>query len=407
MRMAGARIYGGGVARIGRVNGQAAFDVALVVFVAFSIEQHIFANGSDPSTYVAGPRWLTVPLPLLVALPLLWRRSRPLLVCCLVLGGIVLQSVVSGHSPEGLAFIAIWVVVPYSVAAYSDRRRALTGLGVIVGAFAIYGLENDDVMSGRTGDLWSAAFFFILAIGAWLGGLVVHGRREAAALTATATALEREAQIATAEERARMARDLHDIVSHNLSVVVLQAAGARAKAETDDVDLRTLEKIERSGREALAEMRRLLGVMRDDQGGDGATLEPSPGLAQLPALVERMRDAGVAVELRMDGNGNGLPPAIDLSAYRIVQEALTNTLKHAGPHANVSVTITREPDAIALEVADDGGAEAVPVSVADGPGHGLVGMRERASMLGGELEAGPCPGGGFAVNARLPLAGRS
>jgi signal transduction histidine kinase len=250
----------------------------------------------------------------------------------------------------------------------------------------------------------SAAFLFILAIGAWL---VVHGRREAAALTANATALEREAQIATAEERARMARDLHDIVSHNLSVVVLQAAGARAKAETDDVDLRTLEKIERSGREALAEMRRLLGVMRDDQGGDGATLEPSPGLAQLPALVERMRDAGVAVELRMDASGNGISPAIDLSAYRIVQEALTNTLKHAGPHANVSVTITREPGAVALEVADDGGADAAPASVADGPGHGLVGMRERASILGGELEAGPRPGGGFAVSARLPLAGRS
>src|SRR4051795_3128742 len=167
------------MARLRELTGATLLDVALVVVVAVMTEQHIFANGSDTATYVAGPRWLTVPLPLLVALPLLWRRSRPLLVCCLVLGGIALQSVVSGHSPEGLAFIAIWVVVPYSVAAYSDRRQALIGLSVLLGAFAIYALENDDVMSGRAGDLWSAAFFLILAVGAWLGGLVVHGRREA------------------------------------------------------------------------------------------------------------------------------------------------------------------------------------------------------------------------------------
>src|SRR4051812_4502899 len=322
MRIAGARIYLGGVARIGRVSKQTAVDVALVVFVAFSVEQHVVANGSDPSTYVAGPRWLTVPLPLLVALPLLWRRSRPLLVCCLVLGGIVLQSVVSGHSPEGLAFIAIWVVVPYSVAAYSDRRQALIGLSVLLGAFAIYALENDDVMSGRAGDLWSAAFFLILAVGAWLGGLVVHGRREATALTAQASALEREAQIATAEERARMARDLHDIVSHNLSVVVLQAAGARARAETREVDPTTLEKIERSGREALAEMRRMLGVMREEEGSESAALRPNPRLSELPALAERVRGAGVAVDLRVELPTGDVPPAIDLSAYRIIQEAL-------------------------------------------------------------------------------------
>jgi signal transduction histidine kinase len=376
----------------------------LVVFITVSVEQHIFANGSDPSTYVAGPRWLTVPLPLLIALPLLWRRTRPLLACCLVLGGIVLQSVVSGHSPEGLAFILIWVVVPYSVAAYSERREALIGLGVALASFAVYALENDDVMSGRSGDVWSGAFFLALAVGAWLTGMLVHGRREAATLTARAAALEREAHLATSEERARVARDLHDIVSHNLSVVVVQAAGARAQAETRDVDPATLEKIERSGREALAEMRRMLDVMREDAGAGGAALQPAPGLAQLPSLVERMRDAGVVVDLELEHNGV-VPPAVDLSAYRIIQEALTNTLKHAGRDARVQVAVRCEPDALALQVLDDGGGHAAPATLTGG--HGLIGMRERAQILGGELEAGPRRGGGFAVNARLPMVAGS
>src|SRR3954453_22090592 len=289
MRIAGARIYLGGVARIGRVSQQTAVDVALVVFVAFSVEQHVVANGTDPATYVAGPRWLTVPLPLLIALPLLWRRTRPLLVCALVLGGIVIQSVVSGHSPEGFQIILIWVLVPFGVAAYSARRGALIGLGIVLAAFAVYALENDDIMSGRAGDVWAGAFFLILAIGAWLAGMVVHGRREAAALSARAAALEREAALATAEERARVARDLHDIVSHNLSVVVVQAAGARAQAETREIDAATLEKIERSGREALAEMRRLVGVMREERGGEHAALQPNPGLAEVSTLAERVR----------------------------------------------------------------------------------------------------------------------
>src|SRR3954470_5471580 len=155
------------MARVRRLSGATALDVALVVFIAVLTERYVFGHG-DPALEIDGPRWLTVPLPLLIALPLLWRRTRPLLVCSLVLGGIVLQSVVSGHSPEGFQLILIWVVVPYSVAAYSERRTALVGLAVVLSSFAIYALENDDVMSGRSGDLWSAAFFLILAIGAWL-----------------------------------------------------------------------------------------------------------------------------------------------------------------------------------------------------------------------------------------------
>ncbi|HEX4733653.1 MAG TPA: sensor histidine kinase [Thermoleophilaceae bacterium] len=384
-----------------RLTATTALDIALVLFVAVTTVTHVY-DDSDPSTHIAGPRWLALSLPLLIALPLLWRRTRPLLVCALVLGGIVVHAIVSGHSPEGVQFILIWVVVPYSVAAYSDRRGALIGLAIVLAAFAVYALENDDIMSGRTGDLWAGAFFLILAIGAWLAGTVMRGRREAAALHERAAALEREAELAGADERARVARDLHDIVSHNLSVVVVQAAGARAQAETREVDPGTLEKIERSGREALAEMRRLLGVMREDQGADKAALRPNPGLAELPALAERVRGAGVAVDLRVEVNGNGVPPAIDLSAYRIVQEALTNTLKHAGPEARARVVVRPDGDTLLVEVADDGGLGGAD-SVAEGGGHGLVGMHERAQLLGGQLDAGPRPGGGFIVTARLPL----
>src|SRR4051812_11882005 len=280
MRTSADRGYFLRMPRVGRLSGTAALDVVLVVLIAAMTEVAVFSN-SDPSTHVAGPRWLTVPLPLLIALPLFWRRSRPLLVCSLVLAGIVLQSVASGHSPEGVWLILLWVVVPYSVAAYSERRGAFIGLAIVLAAFAVYALENDDVMSGRAGDVWAGAFFLILAVGAWLAGMVMHGRRVAAALSARTVALEREAEIATAEERARVARDLHDIVSHNLSVVVVQAAGARARAETREVDPSTLEKIERSGREALAEMRRMLGVLREDQGAGETALQPTPGLAEL------------------------------------------------------------------------------------------------------------------------------
>jgi signal transduction histidine kinase len=381
-------------------------DLALVLFITAVSEVAVFSAEEHFSTPIAGPRWLTVPLPLLIALPLLWRRRRPLLVTALVMSGIVAQAVASGNTPEGLQIILIWVVVPYSVAAYSERRQALIGLALVLAAFAVYSVQNDNIVSGRASDLWAGAFFLILTVGAWVAGMAVHGRREAVALAAQASALEREAEIASADERARIARELHDIVSHNLSVVVVQAAGARAQGDQQGSDAATLEKIERSGREALVEMRRLLGVLRGDD-GDSA-LEPQPGIAQLRALAERVRAAGLPVDLTIDGDCGRLPLAIDLSAYRIVQEALTNTLKHAGREATARVRVRREPDALTIEVIDDGGRRAAGAESPGPMGHGLAGMRERVALFGGELRAGTRPGGGFLVSARLPLgsAGR-
>lgn len=389
------RLYGlrvAGSLRFPPARLELALDLAIVVAVTAITEWNVWAFHTLP-----GPKALTAPLPLLLALPLLWRRTKPLLVVTLVFGGVVLQAVATGNSAEGIELIIAGGVAAYSSGAYSERLRALAGLALITAAYAIYALEDHNVQSGRTGELWAAAFFGVGLLAAWLIGSFMRSSREHAALEGEAAARERAAHEAVAEERSRLARELHDIVSHNLSVVVLQAGGARAQGAHAPEG--TLEKIERSSREALVEMRRLLGVLREDHDDDA--LAPQPGIAQLDALAATMRAAGLPVEVEIDGTLDSLPPALDLSAYRIVQEALTNTLKHARG-AQAQVRIRRHPDAMTIDVVDDG----APHDAGDdsGAGHGLIGMRERTALFGGELEAAPRPEGGFAVHARLPLA---
>jgi len=228
----------------------------------------------------------------------------------------------------------------------------------------------------------------------WLAGVFVQARRQSLALAERNAALEREAEQAKAAERARIARELHDIIAHHLSVVVLQAAGARASGRPADA---ALEKIENSGRWALAETRRLLDVLRDT--GEETVLGPQPGIGELGALADSVRAAGLPVTLVIRGDHAALPAAVDVSVYRIVQEALTNVLKHAG-HACADVTIGCADEAVVIEITDDGKGETADRTPG---GHGLAGMRERVAIFGGELRAGPRPGGGFAVCARLPL----
>jgi signal transduction histidine kinase len=237
-------------------------------------------------------------------------------------------------------------------------------------------------------------------------------RRRHAYLTrvqAREAAIEEEqqerARVAVAEERARIARELHDVISHNVSVMVLQAAaGADVFTTHPERSREALGSIETAGREALTELRRLLSVVQAPAGeADG--LAPPPGLARLPELVERVRATGLDVTLAVTGDAGTLPAGVDLSAYRIVQEALTNTLKHA--HAEQArVALSFGGDVLELEVVDDGTA-AVQADAGAGRGHGLIGMRERAAVFGGELEAGPRGGGGFAVRATIPLDGTS
>jgi signal transduction histidine kinase len=350
------------------------------------------------ATPFAGPTWLKVIWPLLIGAPLALRRRAPLLGWTIVWAGISLQALITGNSPEGVELMFVLGVGSYSVAAYSTLRRALTGLAVTAVGCLIYGQANHDIMSGNTGNEWSAAFFATAILAAWLAGVFVRSRREAVAQAARTAAAERQAERAVADERARMARELHDIVSHNLSVVVLQAAGAQAAGSSDTGP--TLEKIERSGRQALVEMRRLLGVLRQpDEPAAGPELSPQPGMAELAALAEGVRAAGLPVVLVIDGDPGRLPAAVDISAYRIVQEALTNVLKHAG-QASAQVSVRCGADEVLIEVTDDGDG---PQAARPTGGHGLAGMRERVALFGGELTAGPKSDGGFAVRARLLL----
>lgn len=367
-----------------RMRRDLALDWSLALLGAF-ITEWVVLISPDVGNPVAGPRWLTVSWPLLIDLPLAWRRRAPLTAYLLIWAGIDLQALWTGNSAEGLEVLFAIGVGTYSVAAFSSRARALAGLVALLAGYAIFTGQDRNVQTGDSGQIWSAAFFGVAAVAIWFAGVWTHSRREA-------RALEQRAANALADERARMARELHDIVSHNLSVVVLQASGAQASGATTA----TLEKIERSGREALVEMRRLLGVLRQE-GDDPAELAPQPGIAQLGSLADTVRTAGLDVQLEVDGDCDSLAPAFELSVYRIVQEALTNSLKHAGA-TRVSVRVRRTPSELTVDVLDDGHATSLPRP----PGHGLVGMRERVGLFGGTLDAGPRPEGGWAIHARLP-----
>jgi len=374
-----------------------ALDIGIVMFATALVEVSSWVDPNPVGNPIAGPTWLIAPLPLGLALPLLWRRTRPLLSWTVMTAVVCLQALITRDSPEGLEMIFIWSVGSYSVAAYTTRRSALVGLLITLGGYGVYAAENRDIRTGKASELWAGAFFFIELLACWMFGTVVRERRERGAIAERARQLDAEHEGAIASERARLARELHDIVSHNLSVVVVQAAGARAQGSSDSA---TLEKIERSGRESLIEMRRLLDVLRADASDAGVA--PQPRIVELEALVAKVRNAGVPVELRMDGDCQSVPAAIDLSVYRIVQESLTNVLKHAGP-ARVMVTVRRTSNAISVDIVDDGhGASGHSAD----SGHGLLGMRERVALFGGQLQTGARPDGGFQVSAVLPLAAR-
>lgn len=356
-------------------------------------------------TVVVGPSWLLAVLPLLIGAPLAFRRRAPLLMWTVQWTGVALQAVVTGHSPAGLELMFALFVGAYSLAVYGNLRRGIAGFAVMAVGAAIY-IAGSRAMGGGNllfiahgtgvyGQSRDTGLVFVCEIlTCGLLGVFVHARREAAALAHRNAGLQHQAEQALAAERARIARELHDVVAHHLSVVVLQAAGAQASAKPAP---EALAKIERSGREALTEMRRLLGVLRDPAEGEG--LAPQPGVAELAALAEGVRAAGLPVRLAVEGDHVALPTAVDVSAYRIVQEALTNTIKHAGP-ARATVTVCRTDELLDIQVADDGDGG----TVLDHGGRGVPGMRQRARLYGGDLQVGPHPDGGFMVHALLPIA---
>jgi signal transduction histidine kinase len=358
-------------------------DAGIAIAVAGLIA---VAAWAPAGTTIAGPPWLVVLLPLLIGAALLLRRRTPLLMWTAIWAGITLQALITCHPPPSLYFFALFAGA-YSLGAHaSSLRRAAAGLAITAPAMALI---------SRLGGV-SLGLSVIPLLAFWLVGVLVRARRQAASLTARNAALQRQAEQAAAAERTRIARELHDIVAHHLSVIVLQAAGARASGKAAEA---ALEKIEHSGRQALAETRRLLGVLRETSEETG--LAPQPGVGELEVLADSVRAAGLPVNLVISGEPAALPAAVDVSVYRIVQEALTNVLKHAGP-ARADVTIGCAGEAVTIEITDNGTRE--PRDGTQAGGHGLAGMRERVTIFGGELRAGPRPGGGFAVRARLPLA---
>ncbi|MGW1377961.1 sensor histidine kinase [Streptomyces sp. NPDC002446] len=307
-------------------------------------------------------------------------------------------------------------VIAYTVASGPTIPRWASRCA-LVGALVGPSLSTWRLSSGRSGQpVWEMLFFTALLtvpfVLAWVLGDSMRTRRAYwAQLEEKAARLEKEreaqSRIAVAAERARIARELHDVVAHNVSVMVVQADGAAYVLDAAPEQTRqALETISGTGRQALAEMRRLLGVLRTGEQPESGEYVPQPGVEQLSELIDQVRGAGLPVDFRMEGEPRPLPSSVELTAYRIVQEALTNTRKHGGPDVGATVRLSYRDDELDLLVEDDGrGAqhELYEEGGADGLGHGLIGMRERVGMVGGSLTAGPRPGGGFRVSAVLPL----
>ena len=359
-------------------------------------------------TPVTGPAWLRALLPLLMGVPLVLRRRAPLLMWLAIWAALALLSQLAYYHPNralpvvaqlrGVEFTFVLFAAAYSLGAHASPRRGAVGL-VIAAPVVAHMTSSGELalalaFSPSVGKM-AAALQSLQLLAFWLVGVLVRGRRQAVSMAARTAALQRQAEQAAVAERARIARELHDIIAHHLSVVVLHAAGARASGGADPA---TLEEIEHSGRQALTETRRLFGVLREP--GEQTGRAPQPGISELPALAGSLRAAGLEVSLSIDGDHAALPPAVNVSAYRIVQEALTNVLKHAGP-AHAEVTVGCADSAVTIEVTDDGPGS--PVLPALTGGQGLAGMRERVAVFGGDLRAGPRPGGGFTVCARLPI----
>ena len=384
------------VGRVGRlVAGWArsrAADVALALGLAVHAQIEIWwpavaLGGADSG----GVKVVLVPTALAATLPLAWRRRFPFAVLCVVIGALSAQALLT-VPVDGMSGLVALVVAVYSVAAHAERTRALAGLALALVAGAAL-IAND------LADLP----FDVFVIGApWLAGYALRAARlrarELETLTAElASEREERARLAVAAERTRIARELHDVVAHSVSTMVVQAeAGDTLLVEHPQRAGEAFVAIQTTGRQALTEMRRLLGLLR--QGDRELALVPQPSMVRLEDLIARVREAGLAVELDVEGPTRPLPPGLDLSAYRIVQEALTNALRHAGG-ARAWVTLRYRDDALELGIVDDGHSGGNGASA----GHGLTGMRERVKLYGGQLEAGRRPDGGYAVHARLPL----
>ncbi len=364
------------------------FDVLIVLAAVESALEVALRN--DAAGAPQSSPWFAVPAAALIVLPLLAHHRRPFAAAA----GVWLVAVAVSFVDGRLVVFTTGVNVAGMAASFllgqvNDAVQRRVGLAIVLGG-ALTVSYNDPTHT--TGDLLFLPVLFGLA---WLAGFALRERADE-----VAAAEERAAQasrLAVAEERTRIARELHDIVAHAVSVMVLQTGAVRHRLP-EGGDAEALRDVEATGRTALAEMRHLLGAMRRDD--EDAELTPQPGLDSLDSLLEAFSRAGLPVRLEVDGEAARLPRGLDLSAYRIIQEGLTNALKHA--HASrADVRVGYGPDELTIDVRDDGDGAAE----SDGLGHGLVGVRERVRLYGGEMSAGAVSGGGFALITRLPLGG--
>jgi signal transduction histidine kinase len=385
------------VSRMGHLVRRHGLD-ALVAALAIQVMVVLATRGDSPDAPQT-TLWLTLPAIAVMVLPLFARKRFPFGAPATFWLVAAAASFVDGRLipfPGGLYILGM--ATSFLLGNLRDGLRARLGLALVLGGAAV-------IIFNLPAHSAAEQVFVPLVFGiSWLAGFAVRERAEQVEeAEARADQAEREresaARLAVAEERARIARELHDVVAHAVSVMVLRVGAVRHELPAElNEDREALQDVERTGRAALTEMRRLLGALDD---GEDPALAPQPGLDDLAALVERVGRAGLPVEVRVEGEPCPLPRGIDLSAYRIVQEGLTNALKHArASHADV--TVAYGDDELRLEVRDDGPG---PGS-SDGLGRGLLGIRERVSIYRGEMTAGAAPEGGFVLRARLPLEGR-
>jgi signal transduction histidine kinase len=370
-------------------------DVVLVVAVwGFGTWATAVRGGQDTWLVQSWTAWVWVAV---AHLPLLLRRQAPVAgfwAAYTLTGGALVAGV------DGAFILFVPAAALYALARRRPRAYLWPACLVIAGPWVAIWLAD--------GRLWGDVVAMATTLAAvTLLGLNLRTRAAyLAELEDRARRLERErdqqAQLAAAGERARIAREMHDIVAHNLTVMVALADGASLAAErAPEQASAAMAEVSRTGRQALSDMRRLLGVMRDGPDAGTAGHRPLPGLGELDGLVEQVRRAGLRVHLTRQGTPARCGPATGLTAYRVVQEGLTNTLKHAGPQARAEVRLCHDPGELALEVLDDGADRPAPAVTVEG--HGLAGIRERVAAFGGSVESGPRPGGGWRLAARLPL----
>lgn len=375
-------------------------DIALALGVTALGELDAVAPGLF-STHLEGPRWSVAILFGMAGLSLAWRRLYPLVVFLLVFGGLALQALVYG-AVEGNGVLFPALIAAYSVAAHGSRRAAYLGLALIPMVMALREInnpDNTDWPTTRAALAWDLTVVLAWMLGSWMRARTMYEESLVERAAQAEREREQNARVAIAAERARMARELHDSIAHSLTVIVVQAEAADDALDRDLESARIpLQHVRATGRDALLELRQVIGALRGAEAADVTTRRGRHGIEDLVASAGA---AGLTTQLSVTGSPTGVAAPVDQAAYRVVQEALTNVLKHSRA-AEVSVRVDYGPELLDVDVHDTG--PAAPHGP-NGTGNGLVGMRERVSLCGGLLQAGPVPDGGFRVHAAIP-AGR-